>query len=275
MADRNEWLDLLTEIKDDEPKTESGPVRINLVKPSEDSESSSPIFGSAARKKETGSQISHESRFDSRELGVAGHRRPGPILMIIRLGSVNHGNQAPSATGRRKKAARRWLYAGVTLSIVLVGQLLHYRRDAIAAHPQYGNAISGFYSLFGSSLYPEWPLGAFEVRGTEAVAGRTSSKALDILAKVFVVGDEPVGMPLVRIVLRDRWSNPVASRIFHPVEYLADNYDQTRTAVPGTILPIEISVADPGTEARGYVVDICLPRRKAGLQCQLTKDPFR
>ena len=44
---------------------------------------------------------------------------------------------------------------------------------------------------------------------------------------------------------------------------------------PGTALPIEISVVDPGADALGYVVDICLPRRKAGLECQIARDPFK
>jgi len=223
MADRNEWLDLLAELPDDEvEKKEDSPETAGLP----------PWLGGT-------------------------------------------WESDPASNTAAEKTARRWLMSGAVLSIVLAGQLLHYNRDSIAAHHKYGDITREFYSLLGSTLYPEWPLGAFEVRGTEAVTGRTSSSALDILAKILVVGDQPVGMPLVRIVLRDRWSNPVASRIFNPVEYLVDNYDRTASVTPGTTLPIEISVADPGAEARGYVVDICLPRRKLGLQCQLARDPFR
>ena len=69
--------------------------------------------------------------------------------------------------------------------------------------------------------------------------------------------------------------NPIASRVFQPAEYLAD-YDPARTLVgPGTAFAVEISVADPGAEALGYVVDICLPRRKLGLECQIARDPFK
>ncbi len=106
------------------------------------------------------------------------------------------------------------------------------------------------------------------------VAGRTAPTALDILASVVVAGDEKVGMPMIRVALRDRWSNPVASRVFSPAEYLQDFETRPLLLAPGTTLPVEISVADPGTEAHGYVVDVCLPHRTAGLQCQLEKDPF-
>ena len=169
---------------------------------------------------------------------------------------------------------REWIIAGVVLGLVLVGQLLHYNRDALAAHPQYGGIVRGFYTGIGSTIYPEWRLNAFEVRGTEAIAGGGSSPALNILAKVLVVSAHPVGMPLIRVVLRDRWSDPVASGIFRPDEYLGDIGQLPQIIAPGTTLSIKISVADPGDEARGYVVDVCLPRRTAGLECQLVKDPF-
>jgi predicted Zn finger-like uncharacterized protein len=161
------------------------------------------------------------------------------------------------------------------LGIALLGQLLHYNRDGLAAHPDYGEMIRNIYAGFGSPLYPEWRLDAFEVRGTEAVAGRSAAAALDILATIEVVSSKPVGLPLIRIALRDRWSNPVASRVFYPSEYLSADVGIPETLPGGTIIPIKVSVIDPGTEAQNYVVDVCLPNRSRGLQCQLGRDPFQ
>ncbi len=129
--------------------------------------------------------------------------------------------------------------------------------------------------MLGAQLYPIWPLEAFAVTGTEAITGRSSPGALDILANVIVSGRQPIGLPLIRVELHDRWSSPVASRIFTPAEYLRD-FDATHSLInPGTALPVDISVTDPGAEALGYIVDVCLPRRKTGLECQLAKDPFQ
>ena len=153
--------------------------------------------------------------------------------------------------------------------------MLHYNRDSLAADSTYGGTVRGFYSRLGLTLYPEWELKSFEVRGTEAVAGDSTSSALNILANILVVSDQPVGMPMIRVVLHDRWSATVASGIFQPKEYLSVQDARPTVLEPGTTLPIKISVADPGSEARGYVVDICLPRRLTGLQCQLARDPFR
>ena len=161
------------------------------------------------------------------------------------------------------------------LALLLAGQWIHYNRDVLAAGAKYGAMTRNVYELLDRPLYPDWPLDAYEVTGTEAITGRSSQDALDVLANVVVHGGQPVGLPLIRIVLRDRWTNPVASRVFTPVEYLRE-FDPAHPLVdPGTALAVEISVADPGTEALGYIVDVCLPRRKTGLECQISKDPFQ
>jgi hypothetical protein len=184
------------------------------------------------------------------------------------------GEPGAEVAGPTDRPTREWIIATTALSIMLIAQLLHHNRDALAASPGFGDTVQSIYGSLGLTLYPEWPLTSFEIRGTEAVGGGGRSPGLNILAKILVVGRETVGMPLVRVVLRDRWSDPVASGVFLPTEYLQGGEIPTRGLRPGTTLPIQIEVADPGAEARGYVVDVCLPRRRSGLLCQLTKDPF-
>ena len=172
------------------------------------------------------------------------------------------------------RASRRWYIAAAALLFLLSLQLIHYNRDSLAADPGFGSPIRAAYGMFKIPLFPEWDLNAFKVTGSDAVAGRTADAALDILAEVTVTSPDPVGFPLVRVVLRDRWSNPVANRVFRPAEYLSDATVPADTASPGSTIPIRISVTDPGSDALGYLVDICLPRRSKGLQCQLARDPF-
>jgi hypothetical protein len=107
------------------------------------------------------------------------------------------------------------------------------------------------------------------------VAGRTAPSVLDIIARLTITGDHAVGLPLIRVELKDRWSNPVASRIFSSDEYLREPAAWPALLSPGDSVPLEISVADPGADALNYVVDVCLPRRASGLQCQIGKDPFQ
>ncbi len=169
-------------------------------------------------------------------------------------------------------SSMRWLAAGAVLILTLVLQLVHIYRDELASHPRFGQAMRGFYQAVNRDLYPTWALDRYAVRRTEAITGDSDAQALDIQAAIETQGTEPLGLPLVRIALRDQWANVVASRVFRPGEYLPAPMP---AIVPGgTQVPVQVSVVDPGVDARGYVVDLCLPRR-TGLECQLARDPFR
>lgn len=166
-----------------------------------------------------------------------------------------------------------WAVAAIVLTVTLLVQLTHQSRDNLAAHPRYGELVRNTYERIGQRLYPEWSLDAFYVRRSEALAGGSSPDALDINAAVEVTGAQPVGLPLVRVTLRDQWSNTVGRRVFLPEEYLGS--DLPGIVPPGTRIPVTLSLADPGTTARGYEVDLCLQRRLTGLECQLAERPYQ
>lgn len=169
----------------------------------------------------------------------------------------------------------RWLAASVVAAIALGAQFVHYSRDALAADPSWGAVTRAAYARIGVPLNPGWPLEAYEIRGAKAIAGNTSRGALDVVAEIAVTGDRPVGAPLVRIVLRDRWSNAVASGVFDAATYLTEAPPATGVYPPGSLIPVAISLADPGSAAQGYELDVCLPNRHIGLQCRAARDPFR
>ena len=96
----------------------------------------------------------------------------------------------------------------------------------------------------------------------------------EILARLAIVGQDPVGLPLVRVTLKDRFGNVIGTRLFTADEYLGDGQADGALVEPGTVFPVRISLKDPGTEAYGYEVDICL-RTREGSTCQQDALPFR
>jgi predicted Zn finger-like uncharacterized protein len=169
----------------------------------------------------------------------------------------------------------RWLVASAAMAVLLAGQVVHHFRDQLAADAHYGELVRDGYERLGQPLYPAWPLDAYEIRGAKAIAENSKPGALDILAEIAVTGAQPVGLPLVRVVLRDRWTNPVASGVFNAAQYLAAAPSPSRAYAPGTLIPVEIRLEDPGSAAQGYELDVCLPNRRFGLQCKSAGDPFR
>lgn len=174
------------------------------------------------------------------------------------------------------RRVRGWLAGSLVLLLLLAAQLVHYNRDALAADMRYGWLIRTSYERLNQTLYPAWPIDAYEIRGTEAIVDeRNAAGTLDVVAQIAVKGRQPVGLPMVRLMLRDRWSNPVGSRLLSPDQYLPAGQPLARTYPPGAVIPVRISVKDPGVAAQGYELDVCLPHRYLGLQCQSSGDPFR
>jgi hypothetical protein len=172
------------------------------------------------------------------------------------------------------KASRRgWFgFGAAILALVLALQLIHYRRDQLAAQPALYRPLTRIYAALNLSLLPDWKLDAYEVRSSEAVAGATTRGALDVLARIAVVGSTPTGLPLVRVTLHDRFSKSLGSRVFTPDEYLDDVPPPAELLAPGYLIPVRVSLRDPGTDAFGYEVDVCVLYRRQGVVCQQERE---
>ncbi len=176
---------------------------------------------------------------------------------------------------QQRSALARFTPVGVTLlALLFVTQLIHYNRDSLAANPEYGATLRSVYAKLGSELYPLWNVNDYEIRGSEAIAGETGVDILDIRAQIANIGEHPSGLPRLRVVLRDRWANPVAAQDFGPGDY-ADtrSLPDDRLLQPGDVIGAHVSIQDPGSGAQGFELELCLPRRDTGLEC--TGQPFK
>jgi predicted Zn finger-like uncharacterized protein len=181
----------------------------------------------------------------------------------------------PPAADEPSRRSWPWAVGSLVLALALGGQLLVQQRDELATHPEYGPRIRAAFEAVGLRVYPAWNLSAYTVRGSEAVAGRTAPGALDVVANIAVTGTEPVGLPIVRVTLRDRWNEAIGTRAFSARDYLDPASTLRDPLPPGTLIPVRVRIADPGTEAFGYEVDVCLMDRRTGLTCQAGREPFR
>lgn len=185
----------------------------------------------------------------------------------------------PPSFGTRQPARRshagRWFAASLVAALLLAAQLLHQFRDELAASPAYGAAVRGVYARLGLPLDPDWPLDAYEIRSRKAQVRKSAQGTLDIAAEIAVTSSYPVGLPVLRVVLLDRWSNIIASGEFGPAEYLAETPPSSSVYPPGALIPVAISLEDPGDNATGWDLDVCMPNRHAGLRCKKARDPFQ
>jgi len=218
---------------------------------------------------------------DNNEFGSVNDEEAQQNEYLIDEGLVDEGATAEPETtpdwrdsGEPGKRRGLILAGTLALAVALTSQLIHYNRDSLAANPDYGSRLRQIYDLMGSELYPDWDIGNYEIRGSEAIAGESGQDILDIRAQIANTGNHVTGLPRLRVVLRDRWSNPVAAQDFGPEEYArGDAMPEGRLLQPSAVIDSHISIQDPGSGAQGFELELCLPRRHTGLEC--TDQPFK
>ncbi|MEY4932344.1 MAG: hypothetical protein RLZZ403_664, partial [Pseudomonadota bacterium] len=72
--------------------------------------------------------------------------------------------------------------------------------------------------------------------------------------------------PLLKLTLEDRWGEQVGAREFEPAEYLAAGTPADRLLAPNQPVNADIGIVDPGADAVGFHVDVCL-KTYAGIEC--------
>jgi predicted Zn finger-like uncharacterized protein len=160
-----------------------------------------------------------------------------------------------------------WTAGSVILALALAAQLIHHYRQDLVRHPRFGAPLRAVYERLGVPLMPNWDLAAFELRqwGNESEAsgdGRMVVRASLTNRAAFA---QP--HPILRLELDDRFGATVATRDFEPGDYLKDPSQATRLIAPGSAAEAELLLADPGTEAVGYRLDVCLRESATLLHC--------
>ncbi len=158
-----------------------------------------------------------------------------------------------------------WTLSSIALALALALQVVHHFRVPLASETLIGPVVRGSYALFGVDLMPEWDLDQYEILNwvaTEAGLGN-----LRITAQIRNNGPRTQPYPHIHLELKDRWEAVVGSRVFEPVEYLQPETDISSPMVAGVTVPADFAVVDPGQDAYGFELDVCIQRNAGWLSC--------
>lgn len=166
----------------------------------------------------------------------------------------------PPLGSERPLQDRRWTTAAALAMLVLGAQVLHHFSADVAGHPTFGPWIQGTYALFGSELTPNWDVRQYEILDWVATAEPNARGvgSLKITARIQNRGPLQQPYPAVELKLKDRWEEAVASRMFSPAEYLPSDAPRDRLMSPGETARAELEVVDPGPDAYGFELDVCI-----------------
>jgi predicted Zn finger-like uncharacterized protein len=160
----------------------------------------------------------------------------------------------------------RWLAGSAVLGLLLVVQLVHANRQSIVRSPTFGPALGAIYASLGAELTPAWDVRAYELRQWGAAADPGTSGTLRVRASLLNGADHAQPYPLLRLTLQDRFGSEVATRALEPREYLHSDPGSNDLLGAGERIDAEIAIVDPGKDAVGFEIDVCL-RDPNGLKC--------
>lgn len=177
---------------------------------------------------------------------------------------------APWPLDVRTKHPSRWWSVAALLALAALGvQLAHHFRADLVRNAVAGPYVKQAYELVGMDVVPHWNIRQYAILDWVATAepNARGQGSLKITARIQNRGPDAQPYPSVHLRLKDRWESAVGSRIFGPAEYLGAAA-QTRTLMtPGETVRAELEVVDPGPDAYGFELDVCIEIETDQISC--------
>lgn len=169
---------------------------------------------------------------------------------------------------RAARPTRKWTFGCIAAALLLALQVTHHYRAQLAATAVVGPWLQKAYAFLGSEVTPHWDLAQYEILDWTAVAepNAEGQGSLTIAARIFNRGPRTQPFPHIHVQLKDRWEQTVGSRIFSPSEYLAGGARATEMHA-GRTARAQLTIVDPGPDAYGFELDVCIPRGSGELVC--------
>jgi predicted Zn finger-like uncharacterized protein len=195
--------------------------------------------------------------------------QPGPRLpAIAEPDAAEDASELGDTAVLRQRITRLGWTAGVAvLGAILLVQFVHYNRHELVRRPTIGPLLERVYASLGLELSPNWNLKAYEVRQWGAAATPGAQGTLRVRASVVNTADHAQPLPLLRLSLADLAGARVGVRDFEPREYLPGGTAAQRMLGAGRRVDAEVVIVDPGKDAVGFEIDVCLRDDEHRVHC--------
>lgn len=159
------------------------------------------------------------------------------------------GSQEPPAS------PTPWLIAAIASALLLIVQVIHHNRGGIAA----------LYSKMGAHASPAATLSAYQLRQWGVTGDPTAEGTLRVRASILNTAAQLEPYPLLRVTLANRFGGSIGTRDFEPSEYLGR--PTAKLLAPGERVDATMDILDPGKNAEGFEIDVCLRGSDRKVSC--------
>ena len=156
----------------------------------------------------------------------------------------------------------------VLLAVILVVQILHQSREALATIPVFNDTVGPIYRAIGMPLLPAWDISGFEFEATQPGPNGEDDARRTIYSRVGNTSDKALPYPLINIAFVDRFDETVGSRTLEPASYLEADLDPREPVPPGDTFNAVISFPLPEQGVTGYRLRLCYRLSDGKLRCK-------
>jgi predicted Zn finger-like uncharacterized protein len=158
-----------------------------------------------------------------------------------------------------------WRGAAAVLALVLLGQMIHENRAWLAAHGPLRGPLQSLYGALGVKVQPPVNLSAYQLRQWGVTGDPNAAGTLRVRASILNTSAQLQPYPLLRVTLANRFGTHVGARDFEPAEYLGR--PTARLMTPGERADATLDIQDPGKDAEGFEIDVCLRGAAQTISC--------
>jgi hypothetical protein len=158
-----------------------------------------------------------------------------------------------------------WLIAAIASALLLVVQVVHHNREWLAAHTPLGGPLRALYSTIGAPVSPPANLSAYQLRQWGVTGDPAGDGTLRVRASILNIAAQLEPYPLLRVTLANRFGGSIGTRDFEPFEYLGKPI--VKLLAPGERVDATMDILDPGKNAEGFEIDVCLRGADKKISC--------
>jgi hypothetical protein len=161
-----------------------------------------------------------------------------------------------NAPPRRQLPPAAWVSAAVVLALLLVFQVVQTNGEWLSVHtPLQGSG--------GNSAAAQ--LSTYQLRQWGVTGDPGANGTLRVRASIMNAAAQLQPYPLLRVTLADRFGTRVGAREFEPAEYLGKA--PARMLAPGERVDATLNILDPGKDAEGFEIDVCVRSAEKKIVC--------
>jgi len=169
-----------------------------------------------------------------------------------------------SGLGGAQRRFILWLGAAVVSALLLVVQVVHQNREWLA-HGPFGAGMRALYGAMGAPLTVPANLSAYQLRQWGVTGDPDANGTLKVRASILNTAAQLQPYPLLRVTLADRFGKGIGARDFEPTEYVGK--PTARLLAPGERVDATLQILDPGKNAEGFEIDVCLRSADHRITC--------